>query len=237
MTEQEWLNALPEPMLEFMRDKASARKLRLVALACCRSVWDLLTHSSSRRAVELLEDYVDQETIADGEWRLVNSASREGFHANQTPSCLAANSPRTPTCAAAYAVVKATDESTFAAAATACYQSVNAAVRQKWGTAPGWVTAPGYRAEVDFLERSVLLRDIFGNPFRPVIVDEAVRVNTVVCQLAEAIYQDRAFDRLQILADVLEEAGCRDEALLAHCREPGDHARGWWVLDLLTGRE
>ncbi|MFO0849916.1 MAG: hypothetical protein U0871_15380 [Gemmataceae bacterium] len=75
-----------------------------------------------------------------------------------------------------------------------------------------------------------LLRDILGDPFRPVLFAPRWRTETVAA-LAEGIYHERAFDRLPILADALEEAGCEDERVLAHCREPGLHARGCWVVD------
>lgn len=57
--------------------------------------------------------------------------------------------------------------------------------------------------------------------------------NTTVPRLAQAIYDGRAFDRLPILADTLEDAGCTDQDILAHCRSGGEHVRGCWVLDLL----
>jgi len=79
------------------------------------------------------------------------------------------------------------------------------------------------------------LRDIFGNPFRPITVDPAWRTATVVA-LTEAIYADRAFDRLPILADALEEAGCTSAELLSHCRQPGEHVRGCWAVDLVLGK-
>jgi hypothetical protein len=75
-----------------------------------------------------------------------------------------------------------------------------------------------------------LLRDILGDPFRPVLFAPRWRSDTAA-GLAEGIYQERAFDRLPILADALEEAGCDDERVLAHCRGPGRHARGCWVVD------
>lgn len=79
-----------------------------------------------------------------------------------------------------------------------------------------------------------LLQDIVGPPDLPVF-DDAWRTPTVL-SAAEAIYADRAFDRMPALADLLEAAGCRDDAVLDHCRQPGEHARGCWVLDDLLGR-
>ena len=85
-------------------------------------------------------------------------------------------------------------------------------------------------------EFTPLVRDIFANPFRPVSADPAWLTSTVV-QLAAGIYTDRAFDRLPILADALQDAGCDNADLLDHCRGPGPHARGCWVVDLILGTE
>jgi hypothetical protein len=56
-----------------------------------------------------------------------------------------------------------------------------------------------------------------------------------VTSLASSIYQEHAFDRLPILADALEEAGCNNAEILSHCRN-GEHARGCWAVDLLLGK-
>ena len=61
-------------------------------------------------------------------------------------------------------------------------------------------------------------------------------LTSTVLTLAEGIYADRAFDRLPLLADALEEAGCADAEILRHCRKPGEHVRGCWLLDLLLGK-
>jgi hypothetical protein len=81
-----------------------------------------------------------------------------------------------------------------------------------------------------------LIRCVVGNPFRPLLpISPAVLAwnGGTVRHLAERIGAGRAFDRLPVLADALEEAGCTDAELLAHCRGPGPHQRGCHVLDLL----
>jgi hypothetical protein len=83
------------------------------------------------------------------------------------------------------------------------------------------------------------IRDIFGPlPFRPVALAPAWLAwnGGTVVKLAEAIYEDRAFDRLPILADALLDAGCEDADLLGHLRGPGPHVRGCWAVDLLLGK-
>ena len=80
------------------------------------------------------------------------------------------------------------------------------------------------------------LRDIFGNPFRPVILSPKCLTPTVQT-LAQVIYQKQQFDQLPILADALEEAGCDNEDILKRCREEGEHVRGCWVVDKVLGKE
>lgn len=80
-----------------------------------------------------------------------------------------------------------------------------------------------------------LLREIFGNPFRPVTFDPAWRSSTVTA-LAQAIYEERVSDRLPILADALEDSGWTNVDMLGHCRGGGEHVRGCWVVDLVLGK-
>ncbi|MBM3981841.1 MAG: hypothetical protein FJ304_16510 [Planctomycetes bacterium] len=79
------------------------------------------------------------------------------------------------------------------------------------------------------------MRCIFGNPFRPVAFDPAWRTDTAVA-LARQMYESREFSALPILADALQDAGCDNEDVLNHCREPGTHVRGCWVVDLVLGK-
>ncbi|HJZ56598.1 MAG TPA: hypothetical protein VKE74_16650 [Gemmataceae bacterium] len=82
-----------------------------------------------------------------------------------------------------------------------------------------------------------LLLDIFGPlPFRPVAVDPRWLTSDVVA-LARSIYDERAFDRLPILADALQDAGCENTDILGHCHDPQlFHVRGCWVVDLVLGK-
>ncbi|MBY0528517.1 MAG: hypothetical protein K2R98_34320 [Gemmataceae bacterium] len=80
-----------------------------------------------------------------------------------------------------------------------------------------------------------MTRDIFVNPFRPVTLISSWLTPTVT-RLGETIYAERTFDLLPILADALEDAGCSDADILNHCRQPGEHVRGCWVVDLLLGK-
>ncbi len=79
-------------------------------------------------------------------------------------------------------------------------------------------------------------RCVSGNPFRSVVFDPHWRSETTVA-LAAGVYAERAFDRMPILADALEEAGCDDVDVLTHCRGPGPHVRGCWVVDRVLGKE
>jgi hypothetical protein len=68
------------------------------------------------------------------------------------------------------------------------------------------------------VERAALLREIVGNPWRPVPKLPTTLGMDVARDIAQAIYDDYAFDRLPILADALEDARCDDAAILDHCR-------------------
>jgi len=85
-------------------------------------------------------------------------------------------------------------------------------------------------------QQTALLRDIFGNPFRIPHLESRRRTSDVVA-LARAIYDEKVFERMPILADALMDAGCEDEAIVGHCRGENSHVRGCWVLDLVLGKE
>jgi hypothetical protein len=91
----------------------------------------------------------------------------------------------------------------------------------------------------DFHQRDAhtdLIREVFGNPYRPVPFSPSWRTETAL-SLALGMYDSRDFSAMPILADALQEAGCEDATVLAHCRGPSPHVRGCWVVDLVLGRD
>jgi hypothetical protein len=83
---------------------------------------------------------------------------------------------------------------------------------------------------------TAVLRDVFGNPFRPVAFAPEWRTDTAVT-LARQMYDGRDFGAMPILADALQDAGCDSSDVLDHCRDASlSHVRGCWVCDLVLGK-
>jgi len=83
---------------------------------------------------------------------------------------------------------------------------------------------------------AVVVRDIFGNPFRPIAFSPSWRTSDAVA-LARTMYETREFSAMPILADALQDAGCDSDDVLNHCRGEGPHVRGCWVVDMVLGKE
>lgn len=260
MTEAEWIASTdPAAMLDWMRSgrlspnvKTSDRRLRLFACACCRAVWDKLTDDSpcpcllgcrkedchcggsgrvnrSRRAVEVAERFADGLATLS-EMQLACDQAQDAPHS--------------------YHPGGQHDEATAASWA---------AFMENEGVGGVMVGVEGVLRYVrQPATQAALLRDIFGNPFRPVTLPreltqaqavgnvilkpspkhkgECPWLTSTVVSLAQAMYETRDFGTMPILGDALEDSGCTDQAILNHCLEPL-HVRGCWVLDLCLGKE
>jgi hypothetical protein len=236
MTEAEWLGNIPtkqfpdivrNAMIDYLQGTGSARKLRLFACACCRRVWHLLG-KVSRQSVLVAERYADGAATLEE----VSAARESAFVAYRSlkGQAVQKNAASAPICATEPML------STAQAAAEAGGAAI--AIDNVWGAAhqAKEISYERYYGESEAQNR--LLRDIFGNPFRPVTLDPSwIAWNAgAVKKMAQVIYDERRFADLPILADALEDAGCTDPAILSHCREPGEHVRGCWVVDLLLGK-
>jgi hypothetical protein len=223
--------------------RTSDRKLRLFACACCRRIWDLLVDERSRQGVEVAERYADGLASED-ERKAAEAAAWDGadsilskpavgaarlLRRTDPTGLLLAKGPVPQWRHAAHAAIEAVRGATEAA----LDQVIRAATEEGFNSGLEWgARAAGPAARLH------LLRDIFGNPFRPPAVRPAwLSWNEgTVRKLAQAIYEERRFQGLPILADALEEAGCDDAELLAHCRTGGEHVPGCWTVDSLLSR-
>jgi hypothetical protein len=98
------------------------------------------------------------------------------------------------------------------------------------------------RARPDAAEKRAqakLLREVIGNPHRPTVLraDWLNWNDGLALRLAWLIDEKEEFDQMPVLADALEEAGCTDQEVLAHCRSGERHGPGCWVLDVILRRE
>jgi hypothetical protein len=241
MTEAEWLRCIDvRAMVACLPWGERQRKARLFACACCRRIGDIMQDRSCRRAIEIVERFVDG-SAAESDWEV---AERELLRAidetrDQYPY---PDYVIRPEHAARVTVrwllsrASSADMMTTVASAVAKAAGLLTVLKGKDRSSASAILRSAESRERE--RQCHLLRDIVGNPFRPVGVDPlwlSWRDGTVA-KIAQTIYEERAFDRLPILADALEDAGCTNEDILNHCRETGEHVRGCWVVDLLTGR-
>lgn len=234
MTEEGWLSCTnPASMLVYLLDKTGPRKLRLFVCACARQLWDVYHDERSRRGIEASERFADGEA-GEAERRAAWVAALEAqadasWDATREAIAAAWAAHADVTVGAIHVIEDVARVHARRAAREAAAKGQWRAVRQARDTAALVVRA----------RQCDLLRDLFGNPWRPVPVAPAWLAwsGGTVPRMARAIYDGRRFDDLPYLADALEEAGCDDGALLAHCRQRGEHARGCHVVDLLLGKD
>ena len=233
MTEAEWLTCDdPRPMLAFLRDKISDRKLRLFALGCLRPnvhLWPEDGWLSSD--IDLTEQFLDGREVTEYEKSQEYYAS-QGMEEEE--AVIRDFLPRD------YLREAFFDRNAWNAAAQTAMQVANQAefrfyAENKAEAAFDMKSLTECRRTA-LAAQSVLFREIVGNPFRFPSFDARWHTATVTT-LANAVYTDRAFDRMPILADALEDAGCTSRDILDHCRQPGVHVRGCWVVDLVLGKE
>ncbi len=240
MTEHEWQAcADPAPMLEGFHDRASMRKLRLFAVACCRRIerhWP--SDSAAPRLLEVCERHAEGHASVRelGELRgvvgAVGGLTRAERYALQA---LQATTQRVLSLNVLLSVVH------NAARAVREAENDRAVVRQALPGKEIEAARGAFRAaeEAQARERQAqadLLRCLLGNPFREPVRDIALTAPQVVLT-AYSTYTGRTYDRLGVVGKVLVESGCLYPEILAHCLEPGLHARGCWALDLILGKE
>jgi len=238
MDESEWLNSTDlRAMWRHMQELPNrGRKMRMFGVASSLHIKNLVTDVRCQRGIQVAERYANGEARDDEAYAAADEAHQVADEIQRTlaPGMHVKQFVGHYVSLMVFWLLK--------------YQPDHAASAAIWAAqAVAWNTAPHPCPihERDTIERAELAlhcglaRDIFGNPFRPVAVNPAWRTwsDGTVAKLAQTIYDDRRFDRMPILADALEEAGCDNAGILIHCRGPGPHVRGCWVVDLLLGKE
>lgn len=188
------------------------RKFRRFAIACCRSVWHLLTDERSRKAVEVAE------RRADGEGSLAEfNAAKE---------------------AAYRAVPNGPDFTIEDTVALAMFDDPPQVVEHLFALNAAFLAEHfPLDAQADLIRE--LVGNPFREMRSPRAFGGLMKVGWLtpnVLHVAEDIYRRGAFDEVGVLADALEEAGCGNADLLGHLRSPVPHTRGCWALDLILGR-
>ncbi|MFO0805086.1 MAG: hypothetical protein U0791_18425 [Gemmataceae bacterium] len=226
MTEAEWLAATdPVPMLDYLRGKSSDRKLRLFDIGCCQRLSRIIENEPAWvGGLDAAEQFADGKIGASelGRWH-EEISNWEGSLADfrlpliQTHGSLFAVTlleRDDSSHGVQYSVRLAMTELAVELEGAACVQRVS---------------------EEQSQVSSRLLREIIGNPFRPVTFAPDWRTSTVAA-IARGMYESRDFSPMSLLADALQDAGCDNEDILNHCRSNGPHVRGCWVVDLILAK-
>lgn len=218
MNEEEWLTAeYPESLLNYIIDRTTERKRNLFACACCRGIRGFLDSEPDRMCLDLTE------READG---LANPLT-DDFPDGQWDMRWYRRD--------GYNAIRR---------ATSAYWENLWDIQRERSRPEDEASVARIRRQYN-AELTPLVREVFGNPFRPAPLDPAWLAwqEGIVQRLAEAVYDERLSDgfldpaRLAVLADALTDAGCTDETTLTHLREPGPHVRGCWAIDLLLNKQ
>jgi hypothetical protein len=254
-------------MLKWLRPRQrriSDRKIRLFACACCRRIERLLSDERLRKGLEAAEAYADQSIdLADlktsqrmvrAAWKCRAAESKEAeaiWKAAQTSRDPAARRAAAADFYGKFAAVIAAAamlEVVVAKLSLGHYAlpthraaaAVEQAALQAWGLGGGEEGGGGESGKAasaaEWRAQGDMLRDLVGNPFRPVTVLPDWHTGAVL-GLSRQVYESRDFSAMPILADALQDAGCENADILNHCRGPGPHVRGCWVVDLILSKD
>jgi hypothetical protein len=229
--EAEWNNCrLLYEILALARARMNDRQRRLFAVACCERFARLMPDPRSHHALDVARRFADGDA-SEAERRLA-----------EADASLAYVEVRDSRLAVQPAIAWSRQAELLAQAALlsvtpGVYYAEDAADCVRWALLAA--NGGGHAEQAEEAVQCSVLREIVGPlPFHQPHVDPAWLPynDSAAWNLAELIDCEQDFAVMPILADALEEAGCADERLLLHCREPADHLRGCWVIDLLLGR-
>ena len=247
MTKKEWLlYSEPEAMLDRLLStgQASDRKLRLFAVGCCRRIWHVLEYGKGREVIEVADRFADGRASLDSLQAAHNQMEQEAEEWDRWVPYESADIENAEAAWAAWITTGLIPSPRFLKVVE---HAANAAVGggRRLALPTEFHSGEPLKAEIqrgltiEAQAQCSLVRDIFGtaltdpkieaHALRPPLKLDVPWLTSDVILLAEGIYTGQAFDRMPILGDALEEAGCDDPVILGHCRGAGPHVRGCWV--------
>jgi hypothetical protein len=243
MTDWEWLECKdPMPMLAIVRENASVRKSGLLVCAFCRRIQHVCCPDTTTQMIGLLEQmaegisdgrdldrYVDLLIEAGSEIRQVQTDGQYALHhlyATLDITIGLIEKRRNLSSEPLETLEKLVSET-----AGAALHYLGVAWEDHEGHADALAAEHG--------EQVTFIRCLCSPLFRTVTLNPAWLTwnGSTVPKISQGIHDEQAFDRMPILADALQDAGCTEQTILDHCRQPGEHVRGCWVVDLILSKE
>jgi hypothetical protein len=221
-------------------DDYNHRLLYLMAAAVFRSMQRLVPQRCWRRLLDTVEAYADGEATFD---QLSDAYEARGFDTDNLAAANAAVADSVHLLLDDYKIKRGVDYVSDAAGYLGAVAAGVLAPDEGLGMPPMAVwQEPSFQEAKRAHEKKLcaLIRDIFGNPYRkPPVLDRSWLAwnGGTIPNLAQTMYASKRFRDLPILGDALEEAGCTDETVLAHCRGPAPHVRGCWVVDWILEKK
>ena len=243
MTEEEWKRHAEAMYLP------SLRKQRLFLCAICRRILHLVQDENCHRAIEIAEGCADGRTSPEDQQASINNVRAATLSAMEAVAEAARKSGKEPS---HYLLESRLSGKPNSLIATFCATVVcelplwqrgdasaikNLIVLSLANSEEAMLFASSREDVAEPLAQESILRDIKCPPSTSLDPSWLKWKNGEVKTLSQSIYDDRAFDQMPELAAVLEEAGCTDTEILSHCRGPGPHVLGCWVVDLILGKE
>lgn len=244
MNEEHWFaHKRPFPLLEYLRRarryRPTRRKLHLYACRCVRRIRGLFAFAESDRAIFVAERFADGLATPEqlhaarvAAQRAVNSIKWADFKAEDRLGLTSALDDYQRAKSAARAAMALTHDPPSNGR-----RAIPLAINRSQRVISRLISSlPENQWDAEYQAQADLIRCIFGNPYAKGEIEPGW-LTSAVMDLASSIYEKRAFKDLPILADALEEAGCTNPVILQHCRGPGLHGRGCWVVDAILGKK
>jgi hypothetical protein len=241
VTEAEWWAATDRDQVVnwlFFDARGTERKFRLYMVACCAPILPLLDDPAYSRCLTVTERCADGRATPE-KWLAVSEEGRRKYESavkiGGSGIIDVVNVARLTCLEIGYEAELHRDRETYLTEDSA---PIPLWISWRVDAANGpRLQRPDWPAPIptESARQIRLLHEIFGPlPFRDVVIAPEWLTSDVAA-LAWCTYDEKAFDRLPILADALQDAGCDNDEILTHLRSDGPHVRGCWVLDLILG--